>query len=75
MNFKVLILSSSHRPLHIIIITIVLGLSLWHPMTSLAAGLPASVASVVKKTDASATKEEVKIPEGLSPDEVDKYLE
>jgi len=45
MNFKGLILSSFHRPLHIFIVAIVLGLSLLHPMASLAAGLAASIAS------------------------------
>jgi len=49
----------------------ILGLCLLHPPASQAAGLPASI---VKKADTNETEAEAKIPEELSPAEVDEYL-
>jgi len=72
MLLKGLISSSVHRPLYFIVLLLILGLCWLQPMNSQAAGLPTGV---VKKADAKETEGEVKIPEGLSPDEVDKYLE
>ena len=71
MFLKSLLLSSVHRSLYFILIGLVMGLCLLHPVKSLAAGIPASL---VAKSNTNEIEAEVKIPEGLSPDEVDEYL-
>jgi hypothetical protein len=71
MFLKGLILSSVHRSLYFSLVVFVLGLCLLHPLTSQSTGLSANM---VPKANASETEEEAKIPEGLSPDEVDEYL-
>jgi len=63
--------SSIQRPLYFILMVFILGLCLWHPVTSQAVGLPASVAA---KANTNETAADSKIPEGLSPDKVDAYL-
>ena len=71
MQFKVLILSSFHRLMFIVITFSVLGLCLLHPVISPATGLPAAMAM---KDKSNKSEEPVKIPEGLSPKEVDQFL-
>ena len=61
----------SHKHLHIILMFFVLGLCILHPLTSQAAGLPASMAM---KENPNKTEPATQQPEGLSPDEVDAYL-
>ncbi len=71
MFLKGLISSSVHRPLYFILMVFVLGLFLLHPVTSQTAGIPAAI---LTKANTTGTEAEAKIPEGLSPDEVDAYL-
>ena len=61
----------SHKHLHFILMFFVLGLCILHPLTSQAAGLPASMAM---KENPNKTEPATQLPEGLSPDEVDAYL-
>lgn len=71
MDLKNLKPSSAGSPTYLILLFLVLGLCLLHPPASQATAVPASV---VAKSNANETQEEVKIPEDLSPEEVDEYL-
>ena len=71
MFLKGLISLSVHRPLYFILMFFVLGMWWLLPTTSPAAGLPASM---VAKANTNETDANLKIPAGLSPDQVDAYL-